>query len=124
VSNFVLSALRGEDLTLYGDGSQTRSFCFVDDLVEGLMRLMDSEDSVVGPINLGNPTEMTVKELAETVTELVGGKNGISYHPLPQDDPMQRQPNIDKARRLLGWEPKVPLRTGLEKTIAYFRDFV
>ncbi|MEO9899818.1 UDP-glucuronic acid decarboxylase family protein [Nisaea sp.] len=124
VSNFVLSALRGEDLTLYGDGSQTRSFCYVDDLVDGLMKLMDSEDSVTGPINLGNPTEMTVKELAETVTALVGGKNGITYHPLPQDDPMQRQPNIAKAKALLGWEPKLDLRTGLGKTIDYFRAFV
>ncbi|HFA59424.1 MAG TPA: SDR family oxidoreductase, partial [Rhodospirillales bacterium] len=120
VSNFVVQALTGQPLTVYGDGSQTRSFCYVDDLVEGLLRFMDSPAAVTGPVNLGNPAEFTILELAELVRELTGAASPIVFRPLPQDDPLQRRPDITRARELLGWEPKVPLRTGLEKTIAYF----
>ncbi len=120
VSNFIVQALRGEDLTLYGDGSQTRSFCYVDDLVEALIRLMDAE-SFTGPVNLGNPEEYTMLELAETVLELTGGSSKIVHRPLPADDPTRRRPDITKARRELGWEPRVMLREGLQRTIAYFR---
>ena len=122
VSNFIVQALKGKPITLYGDGGQTRSFCFVDDLVEGLMRLMAAD--VTGPINLGNPREMTIRELAELVVEMTGSKSEIVYHPLPADDPMQRQPNITLAKRHLDWEPKVKLETGLDKTIAYFKKIV
>ncbi len=122
VSNFVMQALRGESITLYGDGMQTRSFCFVDDLLAGLMKLMASD--VTGPINIGNPREMTVKELAEMVVKMTGSKSDIVYRPLPADDPMQRQPNITLAKKHLDWEPKIPLELGLEKTIAYFSKFV
>jgi UDP-glucuronate decarboxylase len=120
VSNFIVQALRDRPITLYGDGQQTRSFCFVDDLVDGFVRLMDSPDSVTGPINLGNPGEFTIKELAVKVKELTGSKSQLEFRPLPQDDPKQRQPNITKAKQLLGWEPKVALEAGLKKTIAYF----
>ena len=120
VSNFIVQALKGEDITLYGDGLQTRSFCYVDDLVRGLMSLMDSPDAVTGPINIGNPGEFTIKQLAEEVIALTGSKSKLVFLPLPQDDPKQRQPNIEKARETLGWEPQVPLREGLTKTIAYF----
>ena len=120
VSNFIVQALKGEDITLYGDGSQTRSFCYVDDLVRGLISLMDSPDSVTGPINIGNPGEFTIRQLAEQVIDLTGSKSRLVYMPLPQDDPKQRQPNITKAREILGWEPTVQLRDGLSKTIAYF----
>lgn len=120
VSNFIVQALKGEDITLYGDGSQTRSFCYVDDLVRGLIALMDSPDSVTGPINIGNPGEFTIRQLAEHVIDLTGSKSKLVFRPLPQDDPKQRQPNIDKARNILGWEPRVQLRDGLTKTIAYF----
>jgi UDP-glucuronate decarboxylase len=120
VSNFICQALRGEDITIYGDGSQTRSFCYVADLVDGLMRLMDSGEDVTGPINLGNPGEFTMIELAEAVRELTNSKSRLVRMPLPADDPKQRQPNIDQARSTLGWEPKVPLREGLDRTIAYF----
>jgi UDP-glucuronate decarboxylase len=120
VSNFIVQALRGEDITLYGDGSQTRSFCFVDDLVDGLRRLMGTEDSVTGPLNLGNPGEFTIRELAEAVIELTGSASRLVHLPLPQDDPKQRQPDISKARAVLGWEPRVPLREGLGRTIEYF----
>ena len=120
VSNFIVQALKGEDITLYGDGLQTRSFCYVDDLVRGLMSLMDSPDAVTGPINIGNPGEFTIKQLAEEVIALTGSKSKLVFLPLPQDDPKQRQPNIEKARETLGWEPEVPLREGLTKTIAYF----
>ncbi len=120
VSNFVVQALTGQPLTVYGDGSQTRSFCYVDDLVEGLLRFMDSPAAVTGPVNLGNPAEFTILELAELVRELTGAASPIVFRPLPQDDPLQRRPDITRARELLGWEPKVPLRVGLEKTIAYF----
>jgi UDP-glucuronate decarboxylase len=120
VSNFIVQALQGEDITLYGDGQQTRSFCYVDDLVRGLMGLMDSGDHVTGPINIGNPGEFTIRQLAEQVIDLTGSKSKLVFMPLPQDDPKQRQPNIEKAREILGWEPKVQLRDGLTKTIAYF----
>ena len=120
VSNFIVQALTGEPITIYGEGRQTRSFCYVDDLVEGLMLLMDSPDDVTGPINLGNPGEYTVLELAEAIVELTGSNSSIIHRPLPADDPLQRQPDIGIARRTLGWEPAVPLRQGLQRTIAYF----
>ncbi len=124
VSNFILQALRGEEITLYGDGQQTRSFCFVDDLVEGLLRLMDSPDVVTGPINLGNTHEIRVRELAEEVLALTGAASKLVFRPLPQDDPMQRCPDITRARTTLGWEPRVSLREGLSRTVAYFRRLV
>jgi len=124
VSNFVIQALKGEPITIYGDGSQTRSFCFVDDLVDGLMRLMASPDSETGPINLGNPAENTILELAQKVIAMTGSNSHIEMRPLPSDDPRQRNPDISKARKILQWEPKVPLDKGLEKTIAYFRDII
>ena len=124
VSNFVIQALKGEPITIYGDGSQTRSFCFVDDLVDGLMRLMASPDSETGPINLGNPAENTILELAQKVIAMTGSKSHIEMRPLPSDDPRQRNPDISKARKILQWEPKVTLDKGLEKTIAYFRDII
>jgi UDP-glucuronate decarboxylase len=121
VSNFIVQALQGNDLTVYGDGSQTRSFCFVDDLVEGFLRFMENEQCV-GPMNLGNPGEFTMLQLAELVLKKVGGKSKITHKELPADDPKQRRPDITLARETLGWEPKVPLEEGLEKTIAYFRE--
>ncbi|VXC85102.1 UDP-glucuronic acid decarboxylase family protein [Sphingomonas sp. 8AM] len=124
VSNFIMQALKDEPITLYGDGSQTRSFCYRDDLVEGFLRLMDTAPDFAGPVNIGNPNEFTIRELAELVIELTGSRSTLDYRPLPQDDPMQRQPNITVARDTLGWEPKVQLREGLERTIDYFRDFV
>lgn len=124
VSNFIVQALRGEDLTVYGDGSQTRSFCYADDLVEGFMRLMNSDDSVVGPVNMGNPGEFTMIELAERVLRLTGSKSKLVFMPLPEDDPKQRQPDITRAKTLLGWEPTVALEQGLERTIAYFRTVI
>jgi UDP-glucuronate decarboxylase len=120
VSNFVVQALGNQDITLYGDGMQTRSFCYVDDLVDGLMRLMATADDVVGPINIGNPVEFTIRQLAELVIEITGSKSKLVRHPLPTDDPKQRQPDIGKAKELLDWRPTVPLREGLTKTIAYF----
>ncbi|MCZ4296978.1 UDP-glucuronic acid decarboxylase family protein [Henriciella marina] len=122
VSNFIMQALRGEDITIYGDGSQTRSFCFVDDLVDGLIGLMNTDTGVTGPINLGNPGEFTIKELAELVIEMTGTSSQLVQKPLPQDDPRKRKPDITRARNTLGWEPQVKLRDGLEKTIAYFRE--
>jgi UDP-glucuronate decarboxylase len=122
VSNFIMQALSGEAITIYGDGGQTRSFCYVDDLIDGLVRLADSPAEVTGPINLGNPTEFTIRELAETIIDMTGSKSQIVEKPLPADDPRQRQPDIEKARSLLGWEPTVALREGLDKTIAYFRE--
>ncbi|WP_084420750.1 UDP-glucuronic acid decarboxylase family protein [Henriciella litoralis] len=121
VSNFIMQALRGEDITLYGDGQQTRSFCFVEDLVEGLIRLMKTSADVTGPINLGNPREFTIRELAEIVIELTGASSKLVHKPLPQDDPRQRQPDITRAHETLGWEPTIALRDGLARTIAYFR---
>ncbi|WP_374333412.1 NAD-dependent epimerase/dehydratase family protein, partial [Aestuariivirga sp.] len=122
VSNFITQALNGEDLTIYGDGSQTRSFCYRDDLVEGFLRLMDSPRDVTGPINLGNPGEFTMIELAEQVLKLTGSRSKIIHLPLPQDDPRQRRPDITLARQKLGWEPRVPLAEGLKLTIEYFRQ--
>ncbi len=121
VSNFIVQALRGEPITIYGNGLQTRSFCYVDDLVEGMLRFVDTTSPhVTGPINLGNPTEFTIRELAELVIDLTGSRSRITYETLPSDDPKLRQPDISRARSLLGWEPKVELEAGLEKTIAYF----
>ena len=120
VSNFIVQALRGEPITIYGDGSQTRSFCYVDDLVDALVRLMGTPDEVTGPINLGNPAELTVKALAERVVALTGSRSRIEYRPLPEDDPKQRQPDIALARSTLGWEPTTLLEEGLAKTVAYF----
>jgi len=122
VSNFIVQALRGEDITLYGDGQQTRSFCYVSDLVDGLIRLMNSGDDVTGPINLGNPGEFTMFQLAETVLALTGSKSGIVHRPLPSDDPRQRQPDIARAKSALGWEPTILLAEGLKPTIEYFRN--
>ncbi|CAI8413628.1 MAG: dTDP-glucose 4,6-dehydratase [Hyphomonas sp. TMED17] len=120
VSNFIVQALKGEDITLYGDGDQTRSFCYVDDLVAGLIALMESPDDVTGPINLGNPGAFTIKELAQNVIDLTGSKSKMVHKPLPQDDPRQRQPDITRAKEQLDWEPSIKLRDGLTKTIAYF----
>ena len=124
VSNFIMQALKGEPITIYGDGSQTRSFCYVDDLIRGLMALMETGPDVTGPINIGNPNEFTVRELAEKVIELTGSSSKIVEEPLPQDDPKQRQPDISKAKRELRWEPRVKLEQGLTQTIDYFRKFV
>jgi len=124
VSNFVVQALRGEDITIYGDGSQSRSFCYVDDLIDGFVRFMNASDEVTGPMNLGNPVEFTIRELAEIVVELVGGSSKLVYKPLPSDDPKQRQPDITFAKETLGWEPKIVLRDGLVKTIAYFEELL
>lgn len=124
VSNFVMQALRGEPISIYGDGTQTRSFCYVSDLVEGLVRLMNSTDELTGPINLGNPNEMTVREMAETIVRQCGSRSQISFAPLPADDPKQRQPDITKAQQLLGWQPTVALAEGLPPTIEYFRSFL
>ncbi len=121
VSNFIVQALRGDDITLYGDGAQTRSFCYVDDLVEGLVRLMESDDAVTGPVNLGNPHEITVRELAERIVALCGTHARLVHRPLPQDDPRQRCPDIGRARALLAWQPRVDLATGLARTVAWFR---
>lgn len=124
VSNFIVQALKGEDITIYGDGSQTRSFCYVDDLVAGFMKMMESDKPLLGPINLGNPGEFTMLELAQQVIEVTGSKSQLKFMPLPQDDPKQRQPDITKAKAELSWEPKVQLRQGLEKTISYFKTVV
>ena len=122
VSNFIVQALRGEDITIFGDGSQTRSFCYVDDLIEGVIRLMGTEHGFCGPVNLGNPRETSMLELAEMVLRMTRSRSKLVFHPLPQDDPRQRQPDIKLARERLGWEPRVDLDTGLEQTIHYFRD--
>jgi UDP-glucuronate decarboxylase len=121
VSNFIIQALAGEPITIYGEGQQTRSFCYVSDLIEGLLRLMDTPTDVTGPVNLGNPNEFTMLELAQAVLELTGSSSRLEFLPLPQDDPTQRQPDITIAQRQLGWEPSVQLRDGLLRTIAYFR---
>lgn len=120
VSNFIVQALRNQDITVFGGGNQTRSFCYVDDLVEGLMRLMETSNDVTGPVNLGNPVEFTILQLAESVISLTGSRSKIVFHPLPADDPKQRCPDIALARELLGWRPEVPLNEGLIKTIEYF----
>ncbi|QYO64748.1 UDP-glucuronic acid decarboxylase family protein [Leptolyngbya sp. 7M] len=122
VSNFIRQALRNEDITIYGSGSQTRSFCYVDDLVEGIIRMMNGPDTFIGPVNLGNPGEFTIKQLAELVVEISGSRSRLVYRPPVADDPMQRQPVIDLARKHLSWEPTVPLREGLKRTIDYFRS--
>ncbi|MCP4395369.1 MAG: SDR family oxidoreductase [Alphaproteobacteria bacterium] len=124
VSNFIMQALSGKDITIYGDGQQTRSFCYVDDLINGFIRLMDAPDDVTGPINLGNPKEFTILELAENVIDLIGSKSKIIHEPLPEDDPKQRKPDITLAREKLNWEPTVPLREGLQKTIHYFDGLI
>ena len=122
VSNFILQALRGDDITIYGDGSQTRSFCYVNDLIDGLMKLMSAPSGTTGPVNLGNPYEFTIRQLAEKVIEMTGARSKVIYHPLPNDDPRQRQPNISLARELLGWEPSIELNEGLRSTIQYFEN--
>jgi len=122
VSNFIVQALKGKDITIYGDGSQTRSFCYCDDLIRGMIAMMDTPDTITGPINLGNPHEFTIKQLAELVIELTGAKSKLIYEPLPSDDPTQRQPIIDQAKAILNWEPTVQLREGLVKTIEYFEN--
>jgi UDP-glucuronate decarboxylase len=124
VSNFIVQALRGENITIYGDGSQTRSFCYVDDLIEVFIRFMASSQNVTGPINLGNPGEFTIKQLAEMVIQMVGGKSQIVFEPLPQDDPKQRRPDISLAKKTLDWEPKIKLENGIERTIEHFRKIV
>jgi len=120
VSNFIVQALRNEPITLYGDGRQTRSFCFVTDLIDGLVRLMGTADAVTGPVNLGNPVEFTIGELAQRVIELTGSRSAIEHRPLPTNDPRQRRPDISLAREALGWQPTVALDEGLRHTIAYF----
>ena len=122
VSNFVLQALNNRDITVFGDGSQSRSFCFVDDMIDGLIRMMTAPDDFTGPVNIGNPNEFTIRELAEKVIELTGSTSKLVFRPLPEDDPLKRQPNIDLARAKLGWEPKIQLQEGLKRTIAYFRS--
>ena len=124
VSNFIVQALKNEPITIYGDGNQTRSFCYVSDLVDGLIRLMGSPDDVTGPINLGNPNEFSIRELAELVVSLTGSGSKIEHRPLPTDDPRQRQPDISRAQKTLDWEPKVQLEEGLEKTVAYFHGLL
>jgi UDP-glucuronate decarboxylase len=124
VSNFVVQALKGEDITVYGDGSQTRSFCYVDDMVDGLILMMESDDSFLGPVNLGNPYEFRIMDLAKTVIGMTGNHSKIVHRPLPQDDPMQRNPDISLARKILGWQPHVNLEKGLERTIEYFRKAI
>ncbi len=122
VSNFIMQALRGEDITVYGDGSQTRSFCYVDDLIDGLIRLMNSPDDFIGPVNLGNPKEFSIIDIAEMIIKLTESKSKIVFKPLPQDDPKQRRPDISLAMKTLKWEPKTPVNEGFKKTIKYFRD--
>jgi UDP-glucuronate decarboxylase len=124
VSNFIIQALRGRDITVYGDGRQTRSFCYVDDLVDAIIRLMETADAVTGPINIGNPAEFSIRELAEIVIDATGSRSRIVSRPLPADDPRQRQPDIAKARQVLGWTPRTPLKEGLSRTIAYFEGLL
>ncbi|NLG05908.1 MAG: SDR family oxidoreductase [Clostridia bacterium] len=124
VSNFIVQALKGEDITIYGDGSQTRSFCYVDDLIEGMIRLMNSRKGFTGPVNLGNPGEYTIKQLAEKIIDLTGKKSQLVYQSLPQDDPMQRKPIIELAKKELDWEPTISLEEGLVKTIEYFKTII
>jgi len=124
VSNFILQALRGEDVTVYGDGNQTRSFCYVDDMIEGFIKLMDSPDDFTGPVNLGNPSEFSILELAHKVIELTNSKSKIVFNPLPEDDPVQRQPDITLAGKVLNWQPKVKLEDGIKETITYFKNLL
>jgi UDP-glucuronate decarboxylase len=123
VSNFIMQALTGRDITVFGDGQQTRSFCFVDDLIEGIFRMMNHPGGFVGPVNLGNPNEFTIRELAERVIRLTGSRSRIVFNPLPADDPTQRRPSIALAQRELGWQPTIELEEGLRRTIAYFKEF-
>ena len=124
VSSFIVQALLNRDITVFGDGSQTRSFCYVDDLIGGLMRMMDTPPEVTGPINLGNPAELSILEIAQTIIEFIGSRSKIVHLPLPEDDPKQRRPDISTAQRILGWSPGIPLTEGLSRTIAYFESFV
>ncbi len=124
VSNFIIQAMKNEDITIYGDGSQTRSFCYVDDLIDGLIKLMNSDDEITGPINLGNTKEFTILELATKTIELLQSKSKLVYKPLPEDDPCQRQPNIELAKERLGWQPSIQLEEGLKKTISYFKEII
>jgi UDP-glucuronate decarboxylase len=124
VSNFILQALRGDDITIYGKGDQSRSFCYVDDMIEGLIRLMNTEDDYTSPVNLGNPDELKMLELADLIRELTGSDSGISYMELPDDDPMQRQPDISKAVKDLNWKPTTPLRDGIGRTVEYFKELI
>jgi len=123
VSNFIVQALKGQNITVYGDGSQTRSFCYVDDMIEGFVRLMNTDD-FTGPVNLGNPKEFTILELATKVIAMTGSSSNVTFHPLPQDDPTQRQPDISLARKTFQWEPTVELEEGLDKTIRYFKELL
>jgi UDP-glucuronate decarboxylase len=123
VSNFIMQALRGEPITIYGDGTQTRSFCYVTDLIAGFFKLMDSPDEVTGPINLGNPGEFTMLELAETIVRLTGSQSKLIFEPLPSDDPKRRQPDITQAAEILDWKPNMPLEEGLRHTVEYFRQY-
>jgi UDP-glucuronate decarboxylase len=120
VSNFIMQALQNIPITIYGEGQQSRSFCYVDDLVDGLIAMMDHDDLAPQPINMGNPAEMTIRELAETIIDMTGSASKLIFKPMPEDDPLQRQPDISRARKLLGWQPTTPLRTGLKRTITYF----
>jgi len=120
VSNFIVQALTGQDITIYGNGDQTRAFCYIDDLLDGLVRMMETDDDILGPVNLGNPHEISIRQLAELVIEMCDSRSRIVSRPLPQDDPTQRCPDITRAEQLLGWKPQVPLVTGIPKTIAYF----
>ena len=124
VSNFIIQALLGRDITVYGEGQQTRSFCYVDDLVDGIIRMMETSDDITGPVNIGNPAEFSIRELAEIVIDVTGSRSKIVGRPLPADDPRQRQPDIGKARKLLGWAPHTPLKDGLARTIAYFEGLL
>lgn len=124
VSNFIVQALKGEDITIYGDGTQTRSFCYVDDLIEGMVRLMNSGDEVTGPVNIGNPGEFTIRQLAEMVLRLTASSSKLVYRELPADDPMQRRPDISLAKKVLGWEPEIQLEEGLQRTIRYFESII
>jgi len=124
VSNFIVQALTHQDITVYGDGSQTRSFCYVDDMIDGIIRMMATPDDFLGPVNIGNPREFTILELAERLLRMTGSRAKIIFRPLPQDDPVQRKPDIRLARETLGWQPKIPLEEGIEKTIAYFRTVI
>lgn len=124
VSNFIVQALKGEDITIYGDGTQTRSFCYVDDLIDAMIKMMNSRDDFTGPVNLGNPTEFKIIELAEMILKLINSKSKIVFKPLPEDDPMQRKPVIDLAKKELNWEPKIPLEEGLTTTIQYFKELL
>ena len=124
ISNFIVQALNNDDITIFGEGSQTRSFCYIDDMVDGLIKLMESGDDVIGPTNLGNPKEYSIGQLAKKVIEMTGSKSKIVYRPLPPDDPRRRQPSIELAKKQLGWTPKVELEDGLRKTIDYFKEVI